>query len=201
MNVDGIFGAKTEVAVINFQKSNGLSVDGIVGPKTWSALGFETADEPTAGGRVINKIVVHCSATPEGENFSVDSIDHSHKARNFSYYIDPVTKQKRYIGYHYIILLDGTIVPCRPENVRGCHVSNHNSDSIGVCYIGGCPSRTDPKWMNKSKDTRTPQQKLALDKILRQLKAKYPRAKIYGHRDFANKACPSFDATAEYKQI
>lgn len=35
---DGKFGAKTETAVKQFQKDNGLKADGIVGPATWSAL-------------------------------------------------------------------------------------------------------------------------------------------------------------------
>jgi g-D-glutamyl-meso-diaminopimelate peptidase len=37
-NIDGIFGKNTKNAVIAFQKSMNLSADGIVGPKTWSAL-------------------------------------------------------------------------------------------------------------------------------------------------------------------
>lgn len=36
--IDGIFGVKTEQAVIRFQRDNGLVQDGIVGPKTWQAL-------------------------------------------------------------------------------------------------------------------------------------------------------------------
>ena len=35
---DSIFGTATKNAVINFQKSQGLAVDGIVGPDTWSRL-------------------------------------------------------------------------------------------------------------------------------------------------------------------
>lgn len=201
LTVDGIFGKKTEDAVRDFQKHNDLSVDGVVGAKTWSKLGVETADEVTPTGRTINKLIVHCAATPEGEDFSVDSIDASHKARKFSYYIDPDTKQKHYIGYHYIILRDGTIVRCRPENVRGCHVNNHNGDSIGVCYIGGCPARAVSDWNKKSKDTRTDAQKAALVILLKELKGRYPKSSIYGHRDFAAKGCPSFDARSEYKNL
>jgi len=36
--VDGIFGPRTERAVIEFQKNNGLKVDGIVGPQTYDML-------------------------------------------------------------------------------------------------------------------------------------------------------------------
>lgn len=199
--VDGIFGAKTEEAVKDYQKTHGLSVDGIAGAKTWSKLGYKTADEITPGGRTINKLIVHCTATPEGENYSIDAIDHSHKARNFSYYIDPDTSQKRYIGYHYIVQRNGTIVRCRPENVRGCHTSNHNYDSIGISYIGGCPARSIKGWSKQGKDTRTQEQKSALQMLLRELITRYPKAEIYGHRDFAAKACPSFDAKTEYKHL
>lgn len=199
--VDGVFGKKTEAAVTNFQRANSLSVDGIVGAKTWSKLGYETTDEVSPGGRTINKIILHCTATPEGEDFSIESINNSHKARKFSYYIDPDTMEKCYIGYHYIILRDGTIIRCRPENVRGCHTSNHNYDSIGIAYIGGCPARSVKDWNKKSKDTRTDAQKAAIIKLVRELKGKYGNPEVYGHRDFAAKACPSFDARIEFKNF
>jgi N-acetylmuramoyl-L-alanine amidase len=52
-----------------------------------------------------------------------------------------------------------------------------------------------------AKDTRTSEQKKSLVTLLTQLKAKYPKATIHGHKEFANKACPSFDAYTEYKNI
>ena len=83
----------------------------------------------------------------------------------------------------------------RPENEVGAHCQGRNSDSIGVCYVGGLDKSGKPK------DTRTPLQKQALARLLKQLRAKYPNAVICGHRDFANKACPCFDAKNEYQNI
>ena len=134
--------------------------------------------------RDIKEIIVHCSATPEGRNYTVEEIDRWHKNRGWSG-----------IGYHYVIYLDGSIHKGRDIEKVGAHCTNHNKNSIGICYIGGCDRDMNPK------DTRTQEQKDALIEILTRLKKRYPDAKIYGHRDFANKACPSFDATTEYAEI
>lgn len=135
--------------------------------------------------RKINKILVHCAATPEGKDFTVEDIDKWHKARGF-----------KKIGYHFVIYNDGSVHKGRNIEEIGAHCTNHNSRSIGICYIGGVAK--DGK---TPKDTRTEPQKIALLELLKELKVKYPKAEIYGHRDFANKACPSFDAKTEYKNI
>lgn len=135
--------------------------------------------------RSINKIIVHCTATPDGRPVTVNEITRWHLARGFMT-----------IGYHYVIYLDGLINVGRPESQAGAHTQGHNANSIGICYVGGMD-----KDNRKPKDTRTPEQKTALIALLKNLKAKYPSATIHGHRDFANKACPSFDATTEYKSL
>ena len=184
--VDGIFGPITEEAVKEFQKINNLSVDGIVGPKTWNALGITSLTaNVTSNKRNITEIIVHCAATPEGKDYTVEDIRRWHLQRGFSD-----------IGYHYVIYRDGSVHPGRSEAVSGAHCTNHNYCSIGVCYIGGMD-----KDNKKAKDTRTEAQKESLLKVLKELKVKYPKAKIYGHRDFAAKACPSFDATTEFKNL
>lgn len=135
--------------------------------------------------RKINEIIVHCTATAEGKDFKAADIDRWHKAKGWDG-----------IGYHHVVDLDGTVEPGRPESKVGAHCLKHNTNSIGVVYVGGVAS--DGK---TPKDTRTPQQKAALVKLLTELKHRYPNAAIHGHRDFAAKACPSFDATTEYKDI
>lgn len=127
--------------------------------------------------RTINEIIVHCSATPEGRNVTVKDIDTWHRQRGF-----------RCIGYHYVIYLDGSVHTGRPESQVGAHCLGHNSHSIGVCYIGGVAK--DGK---TPKDTRTDAQKESLIKLIKELKVKYPKATVHGHREYANKACPSFD--------
>lgn len=135
--------------------------------------------------RKINEIIVHCTATAEGKDFKVSDIDKWHRAKGWDG-----------IGYHQVVYLDGSVHPGRPMDKVGAHCLGHNQNSIGVVYVGGVTS--DGK---TPKDTRTPEQKAALRKLLTDLKRKYPGATIHGHRDFAAKACPSFDATTEYKDI
>ena len=186
---DGIFGEVTEEAVKAFQKSNGLKQDGIVGDKTLEALpkpnyGFGGILKQSK--RTIKEIIVHCTATPEGRVETVQSIRNMHKAKGWSD-----------IGYHYLIGLNGERWEGRNVNLIGAHCEGHNSNSIGVCYVGGVDKKM------QAKDTRTEKQKDALVALLRDLRKLYPKAKIYGHRDFdkKGKACPSFDATKEYKNI
>lgn len=131
-----------------------------------------------------DKIIVHCTATPEGREVTVKEIDAWHRKAGYNG-----------IGYHYVVHLDGKVEKGRDERAIGAHTVGQNHCSVGVCYVGGCDANMKPK------DTRTAAQKAALIKLLKELKLRYPAAVIYGHRDFARKACPSFDAKTEYKNL
>lgn len=185
---DGIYGVLTEEKVKEFQAENGLKVDGVVGPATLAKL---IPVRLKKSKRRITEIIVHCTATPEGRDFTVDDVRRWHTT--------PVSKGGRGwsdIGYHYVIGRHGELWEGRDVDISGAHCSGHNSNSIGVCYVGGMDAKN-----KEPKDTRTLQQKAVLLSLLMDLRRIYPNAKIHGHRDFANKKCPSFDATSEYRKI
>lgn len=125
--------------------------------------------------RKIDKLIIHCTATPEGRKTTLEEVTLWHKKRGF-----------RTIGYHFLIHLNGDISTGRPENEIGAHCKGYNSNSIGICYVGGVDSNFKPK------DTRTHEQKLALNTLINKLKYKYPMATTHGHYEFSKKACPSF---------
>lgn len=127
--------------------------------------------------RKIDEIINHCTATPEGRDYTVDDVRAWHKARGFSD-----------VGYHYLIHLNGKISIGRPIGQVGAHVEGHNTGTIGVSYFGGVTSDG-----SKPKDTRTEAQRNSMLWLNRQLAKKFKVKKITGHNQYANKACPSFD--------
>lgn len=135
--------------------------------------------------RTITLIIVHCSANKAGSALRMADIDRYHRSLGWLG-----------CGYHYVIPTDGTIEVGRPEEMVGAHCQNHNKHSIGVCYIGGLSADGSPM------DTRTEAQRAALLKLLTDLRRKYPKALIVGHRDLnPHKACPCFDVVGEYGEL
>ena len=138
--------------------------------------------------RIITLIVVHCSAVRPDQTSSAAQIDTWHRRDNHWTYG---------IGYHYVIRRNGDIEHGRPEYMVGAHCLNHNSHSIGVCYEGGYDARGQPA------DTRTPEQKAAMRRLLEDLHRRYPRALIVGHHDLdPTKPCPCIkDVAGEYRDL
>lgn len=131
--------------------------------------------------RKVTKIIVHCSATPEGRDYTAADIDRWHRQKGWNG-----------IGYHYVIYRDGSVHTGRDVEIMGAHCTGQNANSIGICYIGGMTA--DNK---KPKDTRTPEQKAALRDLVELLRTEYPTATIHGHNEFVNKACPCFDVKTD----
>lgn len=146
--------------------------------------------------KTIDSIVIHCTATKEGQNFRAKDIDRWHKERGW-----------KMIGYNYVIGLDGRIEEGRPLTMNGAHCKGWNDHSIGIVYVGGLDKN------GKSKDTRTFQQKLSMHLLVENLMEKYPTiTQVIGHRDTSPdlngdgkldphewiKDCPCFDVKSEF---
>ena len=210
---DGIWGRLTTESVKAWQRAHGLTADGIAGPATLARMGI-AAVTPSAStssvasitscyaGRTItlkrsrrriDEIIVHCTATPEGQPRTVEQIRAQHKAQGWSD-----------IGYHVLVTLDGKAYLGRDMDISGAHAEGHNSHSIGVVYVGGVENKPGvPYAQLKAKDTRTDAQKASLMALLMDLRKLYPKARIIGHRDVDThgKECPSFKAKEEYRNI
>ena len=135
--------------------------------------------------RKIEKIIIHCAATPEGRDVKMETIKSWHvKGNGWSD-----------IGYHFVIELDGAIKAGRPLHRSGAHTKGQNSVSIGVCYVGGMDNN------KKAKDTRTDAQRESMDQLIGSLSNDHKTATIHGHNEFSAKACPSFNVYKEYGNI
>ena len=152
----------------------------------------------------IDSIVIHCSATPEGKDFTVKDIDRWHRERGF-----------KEIGYHFVIYRDGSVHAGRDLSKEGAHANtpglsgrSYNLHSVGICYIGGLSK--DGK---TPKDTRTPEQKKALIELVKYLMGRFSHIKeVIGHRDTSKdldgdgevepnewiKNCPCFNVKDEF---
>lgn len=126
--------------------------------------------------RQIDKIIIHCTATPPYRDVSVADIDRWHKGRGWSG-----------IGYNGVIRRDGTFEAGRNVDRVPAHAYGHNKTSIGICLVGGLaddnlpsPEYTKVQWHR-------------LNQVIGQLQCQYPDAQVIGHRDVGNKACPSFN--------
>lgn len=136
-------------------------------------------------------IVIHHSAIPllpGHARIDAKLIDEIHRKRGFSVFYGG---RFYHVGYHYVILPDGTVQEGRPEHCRGAHAEGYNS-CLGICLVGDFSSKADPAL--RAGPTRvTPAQFEALVNLCQRLQEKHriPAEKIYRHHDLkAGTECP-----------
>ena len=140
--------------------------------------------------RAINKLVIHCSATPPSMDIGAKEIREWHVRDNG--WAD--------IGYHFVIRRDGTVETGRPLEKQGAHAAakNGNVASIGVCMVGGVRKQGGRL---VTENNFAPAQWTALDALVKRLMKQFPIDTLLGHRDLdPRKDCPSFsvkDAAAQ----
>ena len=134
-------------------------------------------------------LVIHCTATPEGREVTSAEIRHWH--------CDPKPRGNgwKQVGYTDMFHLNGGVERLVGNNedaeVDPWEVTNgaagYNSVSRHVVYVGGTDRDGNPK------DTRTPEQRKAMERYVRNFHRKHPGVRIVGHRELnPSKACPSF---------
>lgn len=128
--------------------------------------------------RTIDKIIIHCAATRPTQNIDAATIDCWHKQRGW-----------KGIGYHAVIKRSGEIELGRNVSTIGAHCKGHNEKSIGICLVGGIDENKKPS------SNYTDEQWKTLRQVLITLMRHYKLTdqNVYGHSDFANKACPCFN--------
>ena len=124
-------------------------------------------------------IVIHCSATPPSMDIGVREIDRWHRAKGWLR-----------VGYHYVIRRNGKVEFGRAPSACGAHVKGYNDVSVGVCMIGGVSAGR----LKRAEKNFTPEQWVALEKLVDLLVGFFPDAKVVGHTDLdPKKKCPSFN--------
>ena len=144
--------------------------------------------------RKIKKIVVHCSASPDGMDIGADEIRKLHassKDTDIDWFGTPL-KGRGWsdIGYHWVIRRNGKCEQGRPESKMGAHVKGHNRDSIGIVWIG-------TKYITEA-------QKKTLDRVIRGALKAYDLSveDVYGHYElFSGKTCPNLDMAELRKSL
>lgn len=148
----------------------------------------------------LKRLVIHCTATREGREVTGAEIRRWHTS--------PKSKGGRgwkQVGYSDLIHLNGGVENLVPYNedqrVDPWEMTNgasgYNSTSRHVVYVGGIGMNGEPR------DTRTPDQRKAMERYVRQFRRQHPNAEIVGHRDLpgVTKACPSFDVRKWLREI
>ncbi len=96
-----------------------------------------------------------------------------------------------HIGYHYVVLQDGTVQPGRPEGCIGAHARHLNDRSLGLCLVGNFSRAENPH--GRQGPMRPPAAQLAaLTDLCVRLARKYgisPR-QVYRHSEVGQTACP-----------
>lgn len=149
---DGDFGRQTDIAVKRWQKQNNLKVDGIVGPKTWEAMGLASTDNSEI---LINtsdlNIIEHF--LPQGEfklgptNKEYLFLHHTAGWHNPYNQIDQWGRDNRgSIGTEFVIggqsvkgdetKYDGNILQAIPEGGYAWHLGNNGSQYMHTHSVG-----------------------------------------------------------------
>jgi len=136
--------------------------------------------------RTINKLVVHWTATYVNQNITVHDVDDWHRNGN---------GWANGIGYHFLILRDGSLQVGRNLDINGSHtLGGHNANSVGIAFVGGFLNHSGSGSTDFGVGSLTAAQFQTFNSFLRQYGLAYPDSVYFGHSDLsAGKVDPDFD--------
>ncbi|WP_411838559.1 N-acetylmuramoyl-L-alanine amidase [Paracoccus sp. ME4] len=190
--LDGLFGAKTRAAAESWLAAGGKAAPvaapaAPVTPVSGAMIHQGSARYP------VTEIIVHCAATRrdwmEGRPLAdkIAEIRRWHTSAPLNW---------RDIGYHWIIDIDGKVLPGRKETDIGAHAGAvKNRGTIGICLIGGHGSAETDRFS----DHFTHQQDITLRQMIDAISLRTAIRRVSGHNEYAAKACPGFDVATWLK--
>ncbi|XP_028275234.1 peptidoglycan recognition protein 5 [Parambassis ranga] len=134
------------------------------------------------------RVIIHHTATPSCKGLAeckshIVSIQRGHmNERNFDD-----------IGYNFLVGENGTVFEGRGWGVVGAHAKGHNSDSLGIAFLG-----------NFNNDTPSRE---AISAVKQLLKSGVSRGFVHsafsllGHRDLGQTECPGSNLYAALPQL
>lgn len=174
--IDGLWGPQTRAAVVALAAADGGVAGGQVAPVT--------SAEIRHGSRLVDEIVVHCSATRPEWMAGATLADKRDEIRRWH-----LANGWKDIGYHWLIDRDGKVMAGRPETVVGAHVEGHNTGTLGVCLIGGHGSAETDAFARNF----TVAQDASLRQLILGIGMRTRIRRVSGHNEYAAKACPGFN--------
>jgi len=135
--------------------------------------------------RKIDKIIVHCSATPSSMDIGMIEINQWHSEKPE---YNPAPLSGYYCGYHWVIRRNGLIESGRLDDEIGAHCKGQNKNSIGICMVGE-GQYTQDQWKS-------------LFWLIEQKLNHYGLEvkNVFGHYEFnPNKTCPNFTSMDRFR--
>lgn len=198
LQVDGIFGQATEKAVKDFQKKHGLVVDGVVGAKTWKALG--TAEPKCVDSSVVYEPLSSCITHSANRQIKYLIIHYTAGTSSASGKAKALRNmwQKKGDASADFGVDDTTMVQFNPDLHNtycwavsgGNGITNHNSISIEICSnlkkgtSASVPNHDGWYFTEASLDNAVRLAKLLMAKF------NIPIERVVRHYDVTGKLCP-----------